>query len=263
MTYPTASAREAPSYVSHVTLAVRDLPTVAVFYRDVIGFAVLSQDEHRVALGCGGHMLLTLVAEPGGARDDPASAGLFHIAFLFPGRVDLGRWLRHATAIGLTLDGAADHLVSEAVYLHDPEGNGIELTADRPRSAWRWSEGQVAMANARLDLTGLMSIDDSPWTGAPPGTVIGHVHLRVGEMATAADFFAGTLGMTLTRGLPQAAFMSSGGYHHHLAGNVWQSAGAGRRDPAVAGLREVALHASDSRAAGVFEDPWGTRFVVA
>jgi catechol 2,3-dioxygenase len=135
--------------------------------------------------------------------------------------------------------------VSEAVYLHDPEGNGIEIYADRPRSAWRWEQTpdgpRVLMANDRLDMIGLRALATSPWTGAPPGTTIGHVHLQVGDAAEAERFYAGVVGFEVTRQSPQAVFLSSGGYHHHLAANTWESLGAGPRDPRQAGLAWLQL----------------------
>ncbi len=261
--------------IGGVALAVRDLGRVAAFYRDVIGLEVVTQDGNTVSLGAGGAAFLDLQHRPDALPDDPASAGLFHTAFLLPSRADLGRWLVHFGALGGQLDGAADHLVSEAVYLHDPEGNGIEVYADRPRAAWRWhgdgdgAERRVEMANQPLDAPGLRRAAETPWTGAPTGARIGHVHLRVGDVGEAIRFYGGALGLDLTAALGKAAFLSSGGYHHHIAANTWHSAGAGRRDPARAGLLSVTLDVADgpaladiARRAGTADhglaDPWGT-----
>lgn len=264
--------------IGGVALAVRDPDRVAAFYRDVIGLEVIAQDGDAIRLGAGGSVFLDLLHRPGALLDDPATAGLFHTAFLLPSRAELGRWLAHYRALGGQLDGGADHLVSEAAYLRDPEGNGIEVYADRPPAQWRWhgdgAERRVEMANRPLDVPGLLRAAATPWGGAPPGTRIGHVHLRVGDVGEAVRFYAGALGLDLTAGWDKAAFLSSGGYHHHIAANTWSSAGAGRRDPARAGLASVTLDvaggpalADIARRAGAaghgladpcLNDPWGT-----
>ncbi len=264
--------------IGGVALAVRDLGRVAAFYRDVVGLQVVGQEGDAVRLGAGGPAFLDLLHRPDALPDDPATAGLFHTAFLLPSRADLGRWLAHFAALGGRLDGAADHLVSEAVYLHDPEGNGIEMCADRPRAAWPWrgegAERRIEMANRPLDAPGLLRAAETPWTGAPPGTRIGHVHLQVGDVEEAVRFYGGALGLDLVAAWDKAAFLSSGGYHHHLGANTWRSAGAGRRDPARAGLASVTLDIADgpalaglARRAGTaghsladhsLVDPWGT-----
>ena len=245
-----------PIDISSVTLAVRDLDLVARFYQDAIGLAAIETGRDSVWLGAADRKLLHLLHRPGLLPVDSHAAGLFHTAFLLPTRADLGCWLRHATQCGLRIDGAADHLVSEAVYLADPEGNGIEVYADRPRGAWRWEDGAVVMANNRLDFAALMAIDDRPWTGAPPGTTIGHVHLQVGAVAAAEPFYAAGLGLAVTRRLPQALFLSTGGYHHHIALNTWRSEGAGSRDPRRAGLAAVTLRTPQPLPSRT--DPWGT-----
>lgn len=250
----------APIEISSVTLDVRDLDRVAHFYQDALGLDVIETGPHSVWLGVGGRKLLLLQHRTGLLPVDQRSAGLFHIAFLLPTRVDLGRWLRHATQHHLSIDGAADHLVSEAVYLADPEGNGIEIYTDRPRAAWKWEAGQVVMANDRLDFAALMALDDQPSNGArytaPPGTTIGHVHLQVGAIEAAEPFYTGEIGLAVTRRWPQALFMSTGGYHHQIALNTWRSQGAGPRDPARAGLAAVTLRADQPKPS--LTDPWGT-----
>lgn len=261
-----------PLAIAGVALAVRDLDSVSRFYRDVVGLELIELSAGAARLGAGGVPLLDLLHRPDLLPRDPAAAGLYHTAFLLPSRADLGRWLAHAAQIGVRLDGAADHLVSEAVYLHDPEGNGIEIYADRPRSAWRWTGNLVQMANDRLDMIGLRALATEPWTGAPAGTRIGHVHLQVGDTGAAERFYAGLLGFDVTRCWPEAVFLSTGRYHHHFAANTWHSAGAGPRDPARAGLDSVTLRAADpallngirARAGRTdpdngLRDPWGTR----
>jgi catechol 2,3-dioxygenase len=265
-----------PLSIQGVSLMVRDLDRVERFYRQAVGLELIGRSGHTARLGMGVTPFLQLLHRPDALPNDPAGAGLYHTAFLLPSRSDVGRWLAHANALGLRLDGAADHLVSEAVYLHDPEGNGIEIYADRPRAEWRWVDGpdgpRVQMANSRLDAEGLLRLAARSWAGAPAGTRIGHVHLQVGDVATATRFYAGLVGMDVTATRPGAVFMSTGGYHHHLAANSWESAGAGPRDPRRAGLASVTLTAADDEVltaiarqsnatdltgAGL-RDPWGT-----
>lgn len=277
---PSRAAGDAAEWlrIGGVALAVRDPDRMAAFYRDVIGLEVIAQDGGAIRLGAGGTAFLELLRRPGALPDDPATAGLFHTAFLLPSRAALGRWLAHHRALGGQLDGGADHLVSEAAYLRDPEGNGIEVYADRPPAQWRWrgdgAERRVEMANRPLDVPGLLRAAATPWGGAPPGTRIGHVHLRVGDVGEAVRFYAGTLGLDLTASRDSAAFLSTGGYHHHVAVNTWSSAGAGPRDPGRAGLASVTLDvaggpalAGIARRAGAADpglndpslnDPWGT-----
>lgn len=242
--------------IASVTLTVRNLDRVARFYQDIIGLTPIASTDVSVWLGIDGRKLLLLQHRPDLRPVDPADAGLFHTAFLLPTRADLGRWLTHAAASGVTIQGAADHLVSEAVYLADPEGNGIEIYADRPRDAWRWEGPLIVMANARLDLGALMALDSAPWTGAPSGTAIGHVHLQVGDLAVAEPFYVAGLGLDIMARLPQALFVAADGYHHHLALNTWNSQGAGPRDPGRAGLATVTLRTPSPQPPMI--DPWGT-----
>jgi catechol 2,3-dioxygenase len=183
-----------------------------------------------------------------------------------PDRAALARWLRHAADTGLRLQGASDHLVSEAIYLADPEGNGIEVYADRPRTVWHDANGAVKMATEALDLNVLLRAADRPWTAAPEGLVVGHVHLQVGSIPEAEAFYAGTLGLPVIARYPGAAFFGSGGYHHHIATNVWNSRGAGPRNYPVTGLAELTLATDAASMAGIkarggldrMSDPWGT-----
>ena len=247
-----------PVRIGSVTLAVRDMHAVANFYRDVIGLEDLHVSPDRVSLGAGGTTLLNLLHRPDGRPDDPATAGLFHTAFLLPGRGDLGGWLRHIGQRGHALDGAADHLVSEAFYLHDPEGNGVEVYSDRPRREWRWEGGAVVMANDNPDMRAILA-GAHDWGGAPPGTHVGHVHLRVGDARRAAAFYTVEAGLDVTRAWPSAVFMSSGGYHHHIACNEWSSHGAGVRDPDRSGLVSVEVEGLER----TIRDPWGNVLVPA
>ena len=199
---------------------------------------------------------------PHARPDDPRSAGLFHTAFLLPSRADLGRWIKHAIDKQIPIDGASDHLVSEALYLTDPEGNGIEIYADRPPEKWSRKGSSIEMATIRLDIPDLVAAvpaGDAGWKGAPENSVVGHVHLRVGDPEAAEKWWHDEFGFdTMAKYGAQAVFLSTGGYHHHIGANSWQSAGAGRRDPSRSGLSWVEMHSKDAKASSEKTDPWGT-----
>ena len=253
---------DAPVSIGRVALTVRDLDAVARFYESAIGLTPLRRDGASVTLGCDDRPLIELRRDPA-ARSRPGEAGLFHTAFLLPDRASLARWLMHAHETRVPLDGASDHLVSEALYLSDPEGNGIEVYRDRPRGEWPRRGGEIEMATLPLDLQGLARTADGAWTGAPDATVIGHVHLQVGDVGANDEFVTGQLGLTRTARLPTAGFYGSGDYHHHLGGNVWHSRGAGPRTPGAAGLADVELLSDpDVLSAGAVQDPWGTGFTI-
>lgn len=238
--------------IGRVTLTVNDLATTTAFYRDIIGLAVLTSDRTEAVLGAD-TPLLVLRADPAARRARPTEAGLFHTAFLFPDRADLGGWLRHAADARIPLAGASDHDVSEALYLQDPEGNGIEMYSDRPRSDWMWTGGVVKMGSRRLDVDALARAA-RPWSGAPDGSTVGHVHLQVGALDPAEMFWTAQ-GADITHRYPGGTFFSWGGYHHHIAANVWNSAGAGMRTFPATGLAEVEILGSS---APDTSDPWGT-----
>lgn len=260
------STASAPVEIGRVTLTVNDLDRVATFYRSAIGLERLAGDAATLTLGAGDRPLIDLVADRSAPRARRAEAGLFHTAFLLPRRADLGRWLHHAAATGIRIGGASDHDVSEALYLSDPEGNGIEIYTDRPAAGWRRGPEGVRMTTEALDLDDLAASADSPWAGAPEGTVIGHVHLQVGAIDAAEAFYRDTLGLALTCRYPGGSFFASGGYHHHLAANVWNSRGAGKRRDPVTGLAAVELLADPDAGTAIrariggahIADPWGT-----
>ena len=256
---------DAPLQIGRVVLTVNDLGKVGDFYQDTIGLQHLSGDAAGMVLGADGAPLLELRRDAA-ARFRPQEAGLFHTAFLLPDRRALGSWLRRIAETQTSLDGASDHLVSEAIYLHDPEGNGIEVYADRPRDSWDRNGAEVRMDTVALDLPGLLAAGDAPWRGAPAGTVIGHVHLQVGDVAKAEEFYMDSLGMDRSAHVFGASFFASGGYHHHLAGNIWKSRGAGLRSADVTGLSELVLAADagvlQALPARDFTDPWGTRITL-
>lgn len=245
--------------IDHVALTVRDLPGMTAFYRDAIGLTPLGGDGETARLGAGDRTLLELRRDPAARPRDPRQAGLFHTAFLLPDRAALARWLRHAADSGTRLSGASDHGVSEALYLDDPEGNGIEIYRDRPASDWTRTGDRIEMFTRRLDLDRLLADADAPWTGAPQGSTVGHVHLQVGDLDRADGFFAGDLGLTRTFDGPGGAWYGWDRYHHQLAGNVWNSQGAGRREAGTTGLAEIAVD-DPGRSGTTMADPWGTPF---
>lgn len=216
--------------LGEVHLQVADLRRSLEFYTATLGLRVADGDESRAVLAAqGDDRPLVVLHERAGARPmtDRGRLGLYHFAILLPDRRSLGALVRHLRAIGARV-GAGDHLVSEAFYLHDPDGLGIEVYADRPRSDWRRSGRELVMATDPVDVAGLLQeAGDTPWSGMPAGTVIGHVHLHVGSTETAADFFGEALGFDRTVWhYPGALFFGAGGYHHHLGTNTWAGSGA-------------------------------------
>ena len=270
-----------------VTLRVGDLELMSSYYENALALAPIEErsrvngEVHRV-LGRGDVPFFRLVATPGLPGVDPRQAGLFHTAILFEDQSALaGTVLRAAQDPRSRFVGTGDHLVSEAFYFTDPEGNGIELYWDRPRDQWQWNNGQVAMDSLFIDPNAYLSEHLTDEVGADPGVrpgIVGHVHLQVGDVETARRFYIDTLGFEVTAGThPGALFAAAGGYHHHVAMNTWNSAGAGPRAAAL-GLADVAItipgredldalvtrlrgaglsYADEGRSVRV-EDPWGT-----
>jgi catechol 2,3-dioxygenase len=208
-----------------VQLTVADLERSLAYYERAIGLRVHGRENGTARLGAGGEDLLVLTEQPGAQPADGFS-GLFHFALLVPTRNDLGRWLVHAARDRVQLTGMSDHRVSEALYLRDPDYHGIEIYADRRRELW---EGKVSeqMTTLPLDTNDLVrGVDDGPFTGLPDGTTMGHVHFCVSDVPSTVDFYLG-LGFELMAELrAQAAFLASGGYHHHVGANTWSSLGA-------------------------------------
>ncbi|MET0679341.1 MAG: VOC family protein, partial [Bradyrhizobium sp.] len=195
-------ASQTPMRVGMVTLRVRNLDLVADYYRDAIGLSVMQRTATGARLGAGGVPLLDLSLRAGAAAEARSAAGLYHTAFLMPTRKDLARWLVHAAANKVPLSGFADHLVSESVYLDDPEGNGIEVYADRAPENWKWDGGTVAMATDPLDFDNLLALTNPripDYAGAPDGLRIGHMHLRVGDLGQADRFYGSAIGFDPTR----------------------------------------------------------------
>ena len=240
-------ANRTPLRIGAVGLKARDLSRLTDFYTNAIGLQVIDRDTKTARLGAGGVTLLELEAAPDAMPDDPRTAGLYHTAFLHPTRQDLARWLVHAASNRVALTGASDHAVSEAIYLDDPEGNGIEVYRDRKPEEWRWNGERIHMTTERLDLDNLAADNgNAAYAGAPAGLRVGHIHLRVGDLAATQTFYCDTIGLEPTAGRGGALFMSSGRYHHHIGSNVWHSAGATMRDDARAGLSWFALEAADA-----------------
>ena len=269
-----------------VTLDVADLAGMTAFYRDVITLQVISEDGPVVTLGRGTTPVVILRHSPSLKHAAPGSAGLFHTAILFPTQTALAAALASvAQKAPRRFTGSADHLVSQAFYLDDPEGNGIELYWDRDRSQWSWVHGQVEMATLYLDPDDFLRQHLTPEALENPGAgdaVVGHVHLSVGDTASAKEFYVDRLGFdTTARFGNQALFVSAGGYHHHMAMNVWNSRGAGRRFPSLGlgqvdidlptpddvgalteRMRHFGVQAADDGRTVSFEDPWANRIHV-
>ncbi len=278
---PAGHRIHARARLGAVHLQVADLARSVAYYERVIGLRRISADATHAVLGAHGEPSpLVVLHHRAGATPAPARGrlGLYHFAILLPERAALGRFIAHLAAIG-AYAGMSDHLVSEAVYLTDPDGLGIEVYADRPRDAWRISNRVLEMATLTLDAADLVRASKGvPWRGVPPGTRVGHVHLFVSDLEEAARFYHDGLGLDkIILDFPGALFMSAGGYHHHLGTNTW-AAGAPHAAPEDARLLEwsVILPARDdvestaralasvgaivTRTDGdvIAADPWGT-----
>ena len=221
-----------------IRLRAADAERLARFYEEAIGLEVV-EDGPITGLGVDGRALVELEPDPDAPPRPPHTTGLFHLALLVPTRADLARALRRVVAAGSRLTGASDHLVSEALYLRDPEGNGIELYRDRPRDDWPDAGGSLRMDTLPLDLGSLLSEEDEAGDDAdmPAGTTLGHVHLQVADLAAAERFWVDALGLDVAvRGYPGALFVSAGGYHHHVGLNTWAGVGASSPPDGALGL---------------------------
>jgi catechol 2,3-dioxygenase len=232
--------------IGRVRLRVADIDDLAAFYERVIGLRAVERDGEVARLGPeGGEPLIELVSAPDGPPAPSFSTGLFHLAILVPDRAELARSLQRAASAGWRLTGASDHLVSEALYLRDPEGNGIEIYRDRPRNQWGHEGGELRMATLPLDLQdvlGELGAAEGPANGVPADTTMGHVHLQVADIPAAEGFYNGALGLdVMVRSYPGALFLAAGGYHHHLGVNTWQSEGAPAPPEGALGLDRYEL----------------------
>jgi catechol 2,3-dioxygenase len=263
---------------------VSDLDRSLAYYQQILGLSVVQRDADTAALAPQGEEgpLVRLTARVG-VRPVPRSGrlGLYHFAILLPDRASLGRFVRHLAESGVRA-GSADHFVSEAIYLSDPDGLGIEVYADRPRAQWRHRDRQLFMTTEPLDVGGVIAAaGNTSWDGLPSGTVMGHVHLHVGDLDQAAAFYHAGLGFDKTVwDYPGALFMAAGGYHHHLGTNTWSSGPPASDDDArllwwellVPGGTDAAAAAESLTAAGHVAtegeggwravDPWGTAVIL-
>ena len=271
--------------LGRVRLRVADLDRSVAYYETVIGFRVLSRTDGVATLGPhdDDRVLVELHEKPGVkpvARR--GQIGLYHFAILLPNRAALGRFVRHLAEIGVQA-GMSDHFVSEAIYLQDPDGLGIEVYADRPRDSWRVEQRQLAMSTMPLDVPSLVGdAGNVPWTGAPAGTVLGHIHLYVRDLNEAAAFYHEGLGLDkIVWGYPGALFMSAGGYHHHVGTNTWAAnaplptdddarliewelvlPSAADVDGAAESIQRKGFSVGREGSDAVARDPWGTQLRV-
>lgn len=227
--------------ITHAHFQVMDLERMLLFYRDLLGFQLLSQSETEAerAAKPEGPPLLTLTQGENVRRRPQSSTGLYHIAYRFPGRRELASTFMRLVAAQYPIQGAADHHFSEAIYLADPEGNGIELYRDRPREDWPEMDVIMQRGNWPFDLNKLLEEADRDAAQAgviDPRADIGHMHLQVADTAATTAFYQDLLGMEMMMTMPSAVFLAAGGYHHHLGGNTWHSAGAPRRAADMTGL---------------------------
>jgi catechol 2,3-dioxygenase len=273
MTAHETSLLPATLCLGAVHLTVSDLDRSVGWYQDALGLRVQRREDAAAALGAGGEELVVLYEEPG-ALPAGRHAGLYHFALLFPAREELAHAVRRLIATRTPISGASDHGVSEAIYLPDPDGNGIELYADRPRTAWPPpAPGErIGMFTRALDVDDLMATvaGEQPVAHAAAGLRMGHVHLHVGDIEAARAHYVERIGFEVMASMPSALFLAAGGYHHHLGANTWRGEGVGPAPAGTVGLREwtLVLPADVLAARGladgdVIEDPWGIRLRLA
>ncbi|WP_173916814.1 VOC family protein [Halobacillus sp. Marseille-Q1614] len=241
---------QAPTtFVGHVELKVQDLSRSLTFYKEVIGFQVIQQSERKAVLSSDGKTALLTIVQP--VRIKPKqdrTTGLYHFAILLPDRFELAKILKHLIQLNIRL-GSSDHLVSEALYLEDPDGNGIEVYADRRSSEWNWIKSEVKMAVDPLNTKELLSLaGDTAWEGLPETTVIGHIHLHVSEFTDTEGFYRALGFQVVSRLGDQALFISTGNYHHHIGLNTWAGKGAPAPSEDSAGLKSFSLVFPDEKA---------------
>lgn len=275
----------AATHIGRVKLQVSDLDRSLAYYQKVLGLRVIETSGNRALLGAQkGDAPIVELIERKGARPVPRRGllGLYHFAILLPDRAALGRFLNHLGGLGAH-PGMSDHFVSEAVYLQDPDNLGIEVYADKPRSEWRTEQGQLSMTTVPLDVQSVMdAAGGKPWTGAPEGTKVGHVHLHVGDIDQASTFYHDALGLDkMVWNYPGALFLSAGGYHHHLGANTWARGAPSASDDdarlleweivlprktdvdaAAASLKRASLDVQRERSDAITRDPWGTQLRV-
>lgn len=249
------------THLGTVTLYVRDLTAHQRFYGDLIGMDAIEKTSTSLTLGSAGSPLLILQEKldlPFPAR---AEAGLYHTAFLFTSPSELAETLMRIAHHAPNLyEGSSDHLVSEAFYFRDPEGNGVELYLDRPRSEWQWENGQIKMGSEYIDAQAFIQ---KHVPHSQSGSIsIGHIHLKVGDITLAQRFYGEQLGFDVVAKLPSALFVSAGGYHHHIGLNTWESLGAGTRKPSLGLASFTIINPTLKEDEIIVEDPWGIPIVI-
>ncbi len=242
---------DANTTLDYVHLTVSDFKRALPFYQAVLGLQLNRQQNGTAYLGAGGEDIVALTENPGAKRARRAT-GLYHFAILVPSRFALAQSLKRIVEQQVPVQGFADHLVSEAIYLPDPDGNGIEIYRDRPREEWYDAQNNFLIGTEPLDINNLLAElegQDQPWQGLEPATKLGHMHLHVANIAAAEKFYLDVLGFDLmARYGPSASFTSAGGYHHHIAFNTWAGIGAPPPPPDSIGLREYVVRLPNSDA---------------
>ncbi|MAF98663.1 MAG: glyoxalase [Micavibrio sp.] len=247
MTTPQLLSHIEPLHISSYQLVVKDLDMVSNYYQKVIGLTLLKKEANLHILGVDDVALLYLEHISSAQKTTPKAAGLFHTAYLVPSRLDLAKVLDHLIKNRYPVSGASDHLVSEALYLNDPEGNGIEIYVDRPHDQWPYDKDGVVMDTLPMDIEGILKElpPNFTWSGMPTGTRIGHIHLQVGKLNSAQNFYQEILGLNLQETYPGSLFFGAGKYHHHIATNIWNSNGASTKALNSTGLKEFTLNIKD------------------
>ncbi|MGE7692172.1 VOC family protein [Lysinibacillus sp. NPDC097214] len=243
------------TYVTNVEIKVSDLQRSLTYYQEVIGFSVLHQESHRATLTADGKTALLTIVQPETVEEKTNfTTGLYHFAILLPTRRDLANIITHFHNNGVYF-GASDHDVSEALYLNDPDNNGIEVYADRPESEWTWHFDQVHMVTEPLKVQSILAEGDGSWNGLPADTVMGHIHLSVSNLAAAEEFYTKGLGFEIvTRYGAQALFISTGRYHHHIGLNTWHSENAPKLGENQVGLQTFSLRLDNEEQATTMKE---------
>ncbi|MFF2177871.1 VOC family protein [Lysinibacillus sp. NPDC058147] len=243
------------TYVTNVEIKVSDLQRSLTYYQEVIGFKVLHQESHRATLTADGKTALLTIVQPETVEEKTSlTTGLYHFAILLPTRRDLANIITHFHNNGVYF-GASDHDVSEALYLNDPDNNGIEVYADRPENEWTWHFDQVHMVTEPLKIRSILEEGDGRWNGLPADTVMGHIHLSVSNLAAAEEFYTKGLGFDIvTRYGAQALFISTGRYHHHIGLNTWHSENAPKLGENQVGLQTFSLRLDNEEQAATMKE---------
>lgn len=236
--------RKPNTFVKRVDLRVADFNRSLAFYQNVIGFQVLQQSERKAVLTADGQTGILTIEQPDDViPKQNRTTGLYHFALLLPDRHELGKVFKHLLDIGYPLQGGSDHLVSEALYLADPDGNGIEIYADRPSESWHWSDGEVSMSTEPLNVESLLAEGKGEyWGKLPKNTIMGHIHLHVSDLRKSEEFYCAGLGFDIVcRYGNSALFISTGKYHHHIGLNTWNGVGAPKPPENSVGLIQFSL----------------------